>query len=727
MAVRLLVTKIIHPTVLFRPLSLRRLLSTAVSAALLFTACAQSSSQRSAVRIGAAVTSTPPAITLTWLPESGSTSYSVFRKLPTATAWGTAVASLPGSATSWTDANVSVGVAYDYKVVRSGGGTANGYVRSGIALPAEEDRGTLVLLVETGLAAQLSLEIAAVEQELLSDGWWVIRHDVDATAAPAEVRAQIMADRAADADVRAVYILGHVPVPYSGNINPDGHVEHRGAWACDAYYGELNGNWTDATVNVPVTAYAHNSNVPGDGRFDQNDLPSAVELMVGRVDLSNLPSLPFNESQLMWYYFNKATRWKRKELTVPNTALLFDDLQWTGYPLAQSGHMSLSACVGPAQVQEVNSSMAPFVDQFATQPGLWSFQCSTGAQGTGTNGQVTFVGTQSGVRTEQLSSISAQAIFNMSFGSYFGDWDNEDNYLRALLGSGNALTHVWSGIPNWYMYPMAMGETIGHATRLSQNNTQQVHSPQNAGWQGQSVTRIHMGLMGDPTLRQVQVAPPTDLVVVPDGWYASFSWQPSPEPVLGYVIHRIDSVNGAFVRLNEELVQGTSFTSAYPFVPGDRYLVRAVSLINGPTGSFHALSLGAMVRVTGNALVDCNGTLGGLALPGLPCDDGNAATVNDLYTSECTCAGELSTGIGALPDAGVVIAQRGSELVLRADRGLPARYTLRDVAGRLLRTGSLMGTEAVLSLEGVSAGLHLLQLEGLDGGAKGVHRFVLER
>lgn len=718
---------VILPAALFRPQGLRRLFSFWLSVTLLLTACAQSSSQRSAVRMGATVTSTPRAITLNWVPESGSTGYSVFRKVPGAAAWGSAVVTLPGTATTWTDANVSVGAAYDYKVVRSGRGTATGYVRSGIEVPAEEDRGTLVLLVESGLAVQLSLEIEALEQELLSDGWWVIRHDVDAEAEPSAVRAQLIADRAADPDVRAVYIVGHVPVPYSGNINPDGHVEHRGAWACDAYYGDLDGTWTDATVNVPVTAYGHNRNIPGDGRFDQSDLPSSVELMVGRVDLSDLPTLPFTESQLMWYYFNKATRWKRKELTVPNTALLFDDLQWTGYPLAQSGHMSLSACVGPAQVQEVTSSVAPFVDQFASQPSLWTFKCSTGAQSTGTNGQVTFVGTQSGVRTAQLTGISAQGIFNMSFGSYYGDWDNEDNYLRALLGSGNALTHVWSGIPNWYMYPMAMGETVGHATRLSQNNTQQVHSPQNAGWQGQSVTRIHMGLMGDPTLRQVQVAPPTDLVVVPEGWYASFTWQPSTEPVLGYVIHRIDSVNGGFIRVNDELITGTTFTSSYPFIPGDRYLVRAVQLITGNTGSFHALSLGAMARATGNALVDCNGTLGGLALPGLPCDDGNAATINDLYTSECTCAGEVTTGISATSAAGVSIAQRGDALVLRSEESLPARYEVRDTAGRLLRSGSLNSSEAILSLDALSAGMHLLQLRAMNGAVIVAHRFVVER
>jgi hypothetical protein len=694
---------------------------------LFLTACGQSSSQRSVVRMAATVSAGPPSITLGWLPEGGSTSFSIFRKLPGTAGWGTAVASLPGSATGWTDTNVSVGIAYDYKVVRSGGGTATGYVRSGIAVPAEEDRGTLVLLVEAGLAGQLSTEIAGVEQELLSDGWWVVRHDVDADASPSAVRALIIADRAADPDVRAVYILGHVPVPYSGNINPDGHVEHRGAWACDAYYGELDGNWTDATVNVPNTAYGYNRNVPGDGRFDQSDLPSAVELMVGRVDLSDLPTLPFTESQLMWYYFNKASRWKRKELTVPSTALLFDDLQWTGYPLAQSGHMGLSACVGPGQVQEITGSMAPFVDQFEAHPSLWTFQCATGAQSTGTDGQITFVGTQSGVRTTQLATISAQGIFNMSFGSYFGDWDNEDNYLRALLGSGNALTHVWSGIPNWFMYPMALGETIGHATRLSQNNTQQVHSPQNAGWQGQAVTRIHMGLMGDPTLRQAQVAPPTELVVAPDGWSSSFTWQPSPEPVLGYVIHRIDSVEGGFIRLHEGLVQGTAFTSGYPFMPGDRFVVRAVQLVTGTTGSFHALSLGAIARATGNGVVDCNGVAGGMALPGLPCDDGDATTVNDVYDAQCVCAGGLATAVAGSDASAVTITQLADRILLRSDTGLPSRFEVRDASGRLQRSGGLTGTVAEVPLYGLASGVHVLVLEAAGGATREQHRFVLDR
>ena len=38
--------------------------------------------------------------------------------------------------------------------------------------------------------------------------------------------------------------------------------------------------------------------------------------------------------------------------------------------------------------------------------------------------------------------------------------------------------------------------------------------------------------------------------------------------------------------------------------------------------------------------VDCIGIVGGSALPGTACDDNDAGTMNDMWTSECTCQGE---------------------------------------------------------------------------------------
>ena len=92
-------------------------------------------------------------------------------------------------------------------------------------------------------------------------------------------------------NLKCVFLFGHVPVPYSGDVVPDGHApEHEGAWPCDGYYGDMDGLWTDSTVNDSRAVEARNRNVPGDGKFDQSTFPAPLRLMVGRVDLSNMPA-----------------------------------------------------------------------------------------------------------------------------------------------------------------------------------------------------------------------------------------------------------------------------------------------------------------------------------------------------------------------------------------------------------------------------------------------------
>ena len=107
------------------------------------------------------------------------------------------------------------------------------------------------------------------------------------------------------------------------------------------------------------------------------------------------------------------------------------------------------------------------------------------------------------------------------FGSYFGDWNVRDNFLRAPLASDpRALTCAWVARPAWYMHHMALGETIGYSTRLSQNNASIVNRQLgtyvpnvyfvNGGTAIKTVgdRGVHIALMGDPTLRaQMDVLP----------------------------------------------------------------------------------------------------------------------------------------------------------------------------------------------------------------------------
>jgi len=47
-----------------------------------------------------------------------------------------------------------------------------------------------------------------------------------------------------------------------------------------------------------------------------------------------------------------------------------------------------------------------------------------------------------------------------------------NNLLRAQLGTTNyTLTSVWASRPNWMFHHMALGETIGFSTRVTQNNS----------------------------------------------------------------------------------------------------------------------------------------------------------------------------------------------------------------------------------------------------------------
>ncbi len=122
---------------------------------------------------------------------------------------------------------------------------------------------------------------------------------------------------------------------------------------------------------------------------------------------------------------------------------------------------------------------------------------------------------------------------------------------------------------------------------------------------------------------------------------------------------------------------------------------------------------------------DCEGTAGGKALPGTPCDDVNALTENDTWTAECLCAGEFSTGIAAdavgatfavwpNPTTGLVsIRANEAEGLFRAN--------LSDALGRPVNASvarSAKGTGFLtLDLTELPTGVYLLEFT-----AKGAHR-----
>jgi hypothetical protein len=680
-------------------------------------AVAQTSSERASVQLWATVLNSPARITLNWTTLPSTSSITVFRKTLDANAWGSAYATVTATATQFQDNAVQVGTLYEYRVVRVAGGvTGNGYIATGIEVPEVDSRGKMILLVDNTMAAPLANELQQLQNDLLADGWTVLRSDVSRTASVQSVRNTIISLYNSDpANVKALFLFGHIPVPYSGDQAPDGHGEHAGAWPCDGYYGELTGTWTDNSINNSNAQRVENRNVPGDGKFDQSQFPSDLELQVGRVDLSDMPAFGQNETELLRTYLNKLHAFKMKWFTPQERGILFDNLQWVSAPMAASGWRAMGPLVGPANITAPYPYGAPFHTFVNGQSYLWTYSSGGGLQAY-VGSTLTYNGANNIATTELYASgVQMNGVFNMSFGSYFGDWDNVNNFLRSPLASGQALTNCWAAIPAWYFHHMGMGLNIGYSTRRTMNNAS-LYLPLTDGWQG-SIGRAHLGLMGDPSLRMHMIAPPSNLTVTNVGGTAAFAWTASSESVQGYHLYAIDPTSGAPTRITTMPLTTTSHQpGTIPFVAGRQYMVRAVRLRVTPSGSYYDLSLGAIGTAAGagSTTVDCQGVAGGSALPGATCNDGDPCTVNDKWSANCQCAGTPQPTAVSITAAGPTTFCSGGSVVLNATAGAGSTYVW-------YRNGTVITGATAAGFTATQQGTYTVQrsvsgCSGLSGG-----------
>ena len=405
---------------------------------------------------------------------------------------------------------------------------------------------------------------------------------------PGSVREQIRSVYNSDpANVKALFLFGHVPVPYSGDIMPDGHANHKGAWPADVFYGDVNGNWTDHSVNSIAAEREANHNRPGDGKYDQSEVPSAVELMVGRVDLHNLTSFANksnarSEIDLLRQYLNKNHAFRIGDIAVERRALICDNFSDKGTdPIAGSAWRTFPGTVG-RNIQEV-----PWDGYLPAATGgtyLWSF-----ASGGGSYYYSTGVAS-----SDDFALQDVRVIFTMFMGSYFGDWNNESNFLRAALGSGHVLASSYSGSPHTLYFAMGLGEPIGYCMQLSQNNAPGGLYPP---W-GQGTHEVHVALHGDPTLRLHPVKPASSLNASASSGRVNLSWGASPDSNLqGYDVYRATSAEGPFTKITQQPVGGTSFADTPP-AGNYTYMVRAIKLEQTPSGTYLNPSLGVFASTT---------------------------------------------------------------------------------------------------------------------------------
>jgi len=590
----------------------------------LFSAWGQEAFEAKPYAVQVSATASGSQIVLSWPLATDASGYYIYRKAKGDTIWtyrGTAVS----TATGFPD-NALPGEAWEYEVTKTTGLSYQGYgyVYAGMQAPLVESRGKVILVVDQTYVHSLIEHLEKLERNLRGDGWTVIRMNVgrgstlgdqpddqptEASAVRALIRAEYLAD---PTNVKAVFLFGRIPFIRSGHNAPDGHVMR--AFAADSFYGDMDGTglglWTDV-VDYPYVPNSEDPNPPGDGVFDQNTIPSDVELMVGRVDFAEMHNLVVpatsdpSELELLKRYLLKDHAFRHKKGVFSNIqrrgliasawgAHIGDSMHEAP---AANGYRNFAAFFGDGQIDTKsanNSVTAPnrWITALDTASYLWAY----GAGG-GDHYKVAQMGTtplykpsppfppntidEYRLETKELYSKDPWGVFTMIFGSHFLEWDYENqvypaNLMRTFIATPQyGLACVWVGRPHQYYHHMGLGETIGYGFRVSQNNDNNLYKHSvpldNRG--------VHMALLGDPTLRMHPVTPPSNLTgVMSPSQGTILNWTASPDSPIGYNVYRASTPAGPFTKKNTALVTGTTYQDYDGHSGTHTYMVRAVKV-----------------------------------------------------------------------------------------------------------------------------------------------------
>ena len=536
-----------------------------------------------------------PSVSIRWKFNENAQSYTIYKRRYSSTDWGNSIASLSGNDTIYVDNDVDTLIVYEYAIEK----TTNiidpfdrpnllkgySYITTAHKKPAVHSRGTMGLIVTENIETNLSAEVKVLIQDLHADGWKVFKEVLSSTASVSDVSLLIKA-RNKQFGCNAIYLLGHVPVPYSGLYcedpdypgPPDGHGKtdansHCGAWPSDVYYGVIDGAWTDLD-STTLGKREENKNRIGDGKFDNIRIPGEVSIGVGRVDFSNLPALNKSEIELTRQYLNKIHLYKTGQVRLIQQGIIEDNFNSLAEGFGAGAVRDFYAICGKDGViydDVLNNTQNKNYALSYTCGAGWYYLCN----GFGA--------------TINFNSRNA-AAFNHLFGSFFGDFDSENNLLRGSLASSKlGYACIYSGRPKWLSHSLALGDTYGEITKLSQNSWKNY----DAGYYQNST---QMALMGDPSLRHFMILPPKSISLKSnqDRNKVTIEWEVSAEnDVIGYHIYRSQNSSGDYGNpINSSLIKGTEFEDNQPYEGTNYYLVKAVKITQTGSGSFTNMSLG---------------------------------------------------------------------------------------------------------------------------------------
>ena len=466
--------------------------------------------------------------------------------------------------------------------------------------PAIENRGRVMLVIARDVAEKIEESLAQFTSDLVGDGWMVesIRVPEHDMRRRSRYRSRVMGVKSAIKDFylrkpekrNVVILVGNVPIPYSGFRAEDGHHkigdDHRGAWPCDAFYGDMDGEWTDETVDHINRTNRSNTNRPRDGKFDQDYLPSSLEVAVSRIDFSNLPgiagkSLPGHpisssriEEGLLRRYFEKNHRYRFARTTFSNRAVYQSYL-----PRRLWNNMDRNAFRSSAALFGGHDLAVSEADCFLiSEPVKWGFLAGYGGRQSLGSGRY---------KTQQLNQpeMGPKAAFLMLYSSWSGDWNLRDSFTKSMLVKpSNGLAVMSSIHGQWVLTSLAFGDPLASAYLDTAEESVR----------GRTVARS-MSVLGDATLRMHVLAPVAPISGVVGESFVQLTWAggDSAKDEMGYFVYRSASQDGPYRRISgERPVAETSYVDRAPRADEGFYMVRRVAVETTPAGKYLNLSQG---------------------------------------------------------------------------------------------------------------------------------------
>jgi hypothetical protein len=535
---------------------------------------------------------------------------------------------------------VAAATRYEYRIYSKG--TFNldvadaATVVAGVNLPPIEQPGRVILLVDSTLKNQLANSINVLIEDLQSEGWTVLRHDVprhvDAYG-PNEfaqneanvrtvIKPLITSDYVTDpVNTRTILIIGHVAIPYSGTIAQDGHNDpnplhkddHTGAWAADMVYGIVSGTWTDAAT-IDNQVYNESKNLPGDGKYDQNFPPLAdawqsdqvpldfVNLAVGRIDFARLPIFDNScgstdcEVSLLQRYLAKNHNYRCKLLSWQQAnnyrrAIVyssFDPGDARGGPIFDNARQNAQNVFG-----DTSSAHLTVGDFFMQRTDSYNSAISyllAFQAGAGLGDSISYGFGRLQHQTSDLISPANEphGVFYFHLASWMGDWNlSTNNYLRALLTTSDyGLASMWLRYTHWRFDAPALGEPLGSAWLRMVNNPRNARGARGVWNLGKGDQSRELAILGDPTLSLEVVKPP---YVQYDSNSRNLSWS-SPEAEAYYVYYK-SSLNGQYTRI---------YPTSNPISSPQRgyYMMKAIKTTVSGNGSYQNISRGSKIDLS---------------------------------------------------------------------------------------------------------------------------------